>query len=194
MISCQDRSQKAGEQEKQSLYISTALRDSTVFEIVSWCLNARRRPLTIEPRAVRNLRKSSISAQSRCSNRWLTGVMQPTCSPQKRISVGTTTLCYYWLLTADQNKTGNSSDPTQGRNGITGTEDSQATCTKPSTAADAMAFHVIWSYFPHQIFKLPTREQSQVLRYNVNILRHKSYRGYLKLPCIKVCDSLLPWK
>lgn len=148
MIPCQDRFQKAGEQGKQSLCISTALRDSTVSEIVSWCLNGTRRPLTIEHIVVRNLRKSSISAQSSCCNRWVTGVMQPTCSPQKRTAVGTITLCYYWIFRADQHKTGNSSDPTQDGNGITGTEDSQGTCTKPSTAAGAIAFHIHGPVFP----------------------------------------------
>lgn len=60
VIPYQGRSQKAGEQGKQSLYISTALRDSTVSVVVSWCLNAKGRPqtaLTIEHTAVRNHRK-----------------------------------------------------------------------------------------------------------------------------------------
>lgn len=120
------QSPKAGEQGKQSLYISTALRDSTVAEPVSWCLNAKRRPLTIAHRAVRNFRKSSISAQSSCSNRWLTGVRQPTFSPQKRTAVGTMSPAPLRNLHSTSAQTcGNSSDPTQDSNGIPGTEHSQ---------------------------------------------------------------------
>lgn len=182
MILYQGRSQKAGEQGKQSLYISTALKDSAVSAVVSWCLNAKGRPqtgLTIEHIASRNLRKSSISAQSSCWNRWLTGVIQPTFSPQKKTkAIGKTNPVL--LMNLHSRSAQNCGIPLvphkigMASQGLRIHKPHAHRLVPHQVLLLVPQFSTYMVLFPYQIFNLQTREPNQALRHNVNHFQAQS--------------------
>lgn len=75
--------------------------------------------------------------------------MQPTFSPQKKIiAVGKKNPVLLMNLHSRSAQNCGIPGPTQDRNGITGTEDSQATCTQAGTTPSAAGTIVFYIYGP----------------------------------------------
>lgn len=176
MILCQDRSQKAGEQGKQSLHISTALRDSTVSEVVLWGPNAKEGQDSSDNRTYSWEKPQKVIYF--CCNRWLTGVMQPTFPPQERRAAGTTNPVL--LMNLHSRSAQSCGIPLTPRK--TGMASQGLRIHKPHAHRLApnqalllvpqLSIDTVLSF--HQIFYLWTKEQSQVLRHNVNLLQAQS--------------------
>lgn len=148
-----------------------------------------------------------VSAQPNCSNRWLTGLVQPTFSPQENRKV-------IWAT-----------DPAQLINLSNILAQNSGTPLVPlkmGTASQGQMVHELHAYklAPNQalllpqlstctaqcscwIFSLQTSKQSQALRYNLNLSQAQSRpTGYTCkkrswercVPFHKDCDLLWPWK
>lgn len=182
--------------------------DSAVPVDMYSCLNARgslQIALTIENAAGRNLRKSSVSAQSNCWNRWLMGLIQPTFSPQeKRIAVWATNPAL--LINLPSRSAQNCGIPVVPHK--TGMALQGLTVHAYRLAPNQVLLlppqlSIYMVQFSCWIFNLQTRKQSQVLRYNINLSQAQSIQmGYTRkkwswercAPFHKVCDLLWPWK